>query len=381
MKNVSIAIGLLSALLFANAGRAENIGITWADAVGAGKGWLPKIASDGSNGVTTLIDQEATGMATFAYENGQFTPSISLLSWDSTNNIYSASQPNYEVGHDPSIAMVTCYASACMGGPYYTANVVQVHQGGQDGGAELWYRTGVVGIDPTGKTTWGAAQSYDTGFNPTVAVNQYSTTPGSTTVVEVHQAGVNSSALWFHIGTLTYSASSVAVTWGSALPTGLTGYAPSVSYSNGVAVLVAQGPSGELWYSIGTWSTGGAFIWGPATSYTTGYNPSVSLQYCPGGVAFNCVFLLVEAHQETNSTGTLYYRTGILTGVDGTSTTITWTPNKDRKIGSFAFSGCYPTVSLITNWSAGYYNVVESHSAKCGEPANLTTWWGTLSLE
>jgi hypothetical protein len=380
MKNVRMAIGLVSALLLASAGRAENIAVGWGDAVGAGNGWLPKIASDGSNGLTTLIYQIGTGDARFEYENGEFYPYLDSLSWDGSYNIFSTTQPGNEVGHAPSIAMVTCYASACSGAPWYWGNVVQVHQGGQDSGAQLWYRTGVVGGATT--TTWGAAQPYDTGYNPTVAVDQNSTLPSTTTVIEVHQAGVDSSELWYHIGTLTYSATSVNITWGPAQPTGLTGYAPSVSISYGVVVLAAQGPSGELWYSIGTWSTSGVFTWGPPHTYTTGYNPSVSLQYCPGGgVAFNCVFLLVEAHQATNSTGSLLYRTGILTGVDGTSTTITWTPNKDREIGSVPTTGCYPTVSLITNWPAGFYNVVESHSVACGGPANLLSWWGTLVLE
>lgn len=375
MGNLSRTIGFVSALLLTSAGWAENIAITWADAVAAGNGWLPKIASDGSNGLTTLIYQIGTGDARFEYENGEFYPYISLLSYLGPYNIFSSGQPTNEVGHSPSIAMVTCYASACMGGPYYTANVVQVHQGGQDNGAALWYRTGVNLSGTT--TTWADAIRYDTGYNPTVAVDQYSTLPGSTTVIEVHQAGVDSSDLWYHIGTLTYSASSVSVTWGPAFRTGLTGYTPAVSYSYGVAVLAFRDSSANLWYSIGTWDLSGNFNWGPPVNYDTGYNPSVSLQYCPG-TAFNCVYLLTEAHQAGKTTGTLWYRTGILKGVDGTSTTITWTPNEDRKIPS---TGCNPTVSLITNWSAGFYNVVESHAVDCGGPADIHSWWGTLWLE
>lgn len=375
MGKVSMSIALVSALYLASTGRAENIGIVWAGGVAAGNGWLPKIASDGSNGLTTLIYQIGTGDARFEYENGEFYPYISSLSYNGPYNIFSTTQPGNEVGHSPSIAMVTCAIAACTGGPYYMANVVEVHQGGQDNGAALWYRTGVVGGATS--TTWADAYQYDTGYNPTVAVDQYSSLPGSTTVIEVHQAGVDSSDLWYHIGTLTYSASSVSVTWGPAIKTGLTGYTPAVSYSDGVAVLAFRDSSANLWYSIGTWDLSGNFIWGPAVNYDTGFNPSVSLQYC-AGVAFNCVFLLTEAHQDGKTTGGLEYRTGILKGIDGPSTTITWTPDEDRKIVS---SGCYPTVSLIMNWSAGYYNVVESHSVDCGGPANIQSWWGTLQLE
>jgi hypothetical protein len=386
MKNVSLAIGFVSAVLLAAPGSAENIGITWGGGVAAGNGWLPKIASDGSVGNTTLIYQVDTGMAKFQYENGYFDVYSPWIFWTfGPYNIFSSSEPGNEIGHSPSIAMVNCPLSACAGSPYSSSisNVIQVHQGGQDSGSALWYRTGVIGS--SGKTTWAVANFYDTGFNPTVAVDQYITWGSTTTVIEVHQAGVDMSELWYHIGTLTYSASSVSVTWGPAIKTGLTGYSPSVSISNGVVALVARGPSAELWYSIGSWDTSGNFVWGPATDYTTGYNPSVSIQECGGGGstsnAFNCIFLLVEAHQGGNDTGTLWYRTGILTGVTPGSTSITWTKNTDRKIGSVPLTGCYPTVSLITNWSAGYYNVVENHSVACGGAANLQSWFGTLLLE
>jgi hypothetical protein len=380
MKSVSMAIGLVGALLLASIGNAEKIGIVWAAGVAAGNGWLPEMASDGQEGMTTIIYQIGQDDAMFEYENGMFEPESSLLWWDGTFDIFSATQPSNEVGHHPSIAMVHCALAGCTGGPYYMANVVEVHQGGQDNGGELWARTGVAG-DAAGTTIWGASQSYNTqGYNPTVAVNQTSSNLSSTIVVEVHQTGVDLSSLSYQVGTLTYSDSSVGLSLGSANPTGLTGYAPTVSVSNNMVLLVAQGASGELWYSVGTLDyTNNIITWGPATNYDTGYNPSVSLQVCgDGGVAFNCVFLLVEAHQAKNGTGPILYRTGTLTGG---STTIDWTPNADSPLGPTPVTGCYPSVSLVTNWSTGNYNVVESNSDACGGPANLVSYWGTLQLE
>jgi hypothetical protein len=49
-----------------------------------------------------------------------------------------------------------------------------------------------------------SGDQYDTGFNPSVAMdsfNLYSSTVG-TTVVEVHQAGLGMSDLWYHVGTI-----------------------------------------------------------------------------------------------------------------------------------------------------------------------------------
>jgi hypothetical protein len=400
MKNVSMAIGFVSAVLLAAPGSAENIGIVWTSGVAAGNGWLPKMASDGQVGKTTLIYQIDTDMARFEYENGYFNIYSPWMYWTfGPDSILSSSDPSKEIGHAPDIAMVTCPLAGCAATPYAAAisNVVEVHQGGPvtigpivvPGSApSLWYRTGVT-VPSSGATSWATASSYDAGYNPRVAVDQYKTWGGSTTVIEVHQAGVDMSDLWYHVGTLTYSASSVSITWGPSKKTGLTGYSPSVSISNGVVALVARGPFAELWYSIGTLDTSGNVTWGTATNYTTGYNPSVSIQACGGGGttpnAFNCLFLLAETHQSGNDTGTLYFRTGILKGVTPGSTSITWTKDIDRTIGPTGspVTGCYPTVSLITNWStsSGYYYVAESNSVACGGPANLQSWFGALQLE
>ena len=378
MKNVQLAIGFVSALLLANAGRAENIIVNWQQqGLATGNGWLPKIASDGQWGMTSLIYQIGTADARFEYENGNLDTSAGTLSWIGPYNIFSPTQPDNEVGHAPSVAMVDCANSECLSAGHAIANVIQVHQGGQDNGAALWYRTGVYNAGSA--TTWAAAVQYDEGYNPTVALVPGGSSYATTTVVEVHQAGVDSSALWYHVGTLTYGESAVYVSCGPSYPTGFSGYAPTVSVSAGLVVLVAQGTAPEMWYSLGVVDTSTNQIsWGPADNYDTGYNPTVSVSF--GGSFCSCDWLVAEAHQGGTGTGSLWYRIGIVNAGSGGSnpTTITWTPNAAT---DYAPSGCYPSVGLLTN-SGGYsYDVVESHSIACGGPANIVSSWGNLQLK
>ena len=383
MKNFPVAIGLVGALLLANAGRAENIKIEWwVTGWPAGKGWLPKIAgSGGLTGSGALIFQSGKGDAKFQYWDGQMVlTEPNVFNWDGPYSVTSTTEPSPEVGHEPSIAMVTCPIPSCTG-LYITPDVIQVHQGGQDNGAALWYRTGVN----TGglSTTWAAAKFYDTGFNPTVSVDQSGGTSTTTTVVEAHQAGVDSSELWYHVGTLTYSASSVSVTWGKAHKTGFSGYAPTISIANGVVVLVAQGAAPHTWYSVGVVDTSTDTIsWSAENNYADGYNPSVSVQSCGfGSATFGCDFVVVEAHQEGTGTGSLLYRMGkMFYGTGGSApTSIKWTPNADTNYAK----GCYPSVGLMT-YGTDYtstYPLVESHSADCGEVADVHIAWGYVKLD
>ena len=128
--------------------------------------------------------------------------------------------------------------------------------------SSLWYQLGTTG-DALFATSinWSAANNYDTGYDPTVAVDD-NTAPSATTttVVEVHQAGVGVSGLWYHVGTLTLGASPSMSSWSGALeinPGGVQtqGYVPTVSVANNLAILVAQGTSAALWYSIGVVDT------------------------------------------------------------------------------------------------------------------------------
>ncbi len=380
MKKLQVVIGLVSALLLASAASAENLTIQWwVTGWPAGIGWLPKIAaSGGQDGSAALIYQTGTGDAKFQYWDGQMVYTVpNEFDWDGPYSVTSSP----EVGHQPSIAMVACEIPACTG-LYFNSDVIQVHQGGQDNGSELWYRTG---FDSGGlETTWAASHSYDEGYNPTVAVDQTGGTSTTTTVVEVHQGGVDLSALWYHVGTLTYSASSVSVTWGPSHPVGFSGYAPTVSIANGIVVLVAQGTAGQLLYSIGTADTSTDTInWSATDNYDKGYNPSVSVQSCgAGGDTFGCDFVVVEAHQEGNTTGSLLYRMGKMyygSGGGSAPTSISWSPNADTNYAK----GCYPSVALMmygTNTTTTY-PLVESHSDACGKPAALHTAWGHVQLD
>jgi hypothetical protein len=222
MKTNRFAIGLLGVLLLANAASAQNLIIQWAvTGWPSGHGWLPKATADGQNGNVAIIYQTATGDATFNYFDGVMVISdINYLYWDGPYDVTSSGQPGNEAGHAPSIAMVDCLLPACTSYSGYDSAVIQVHQGGQNGGAELWYRTGV---DSGYSTTWENAQSYDNGFNPTVALDQSGGTATSTTIVEVHQATVDRSLLWYHVGTLTYSDTSASAKIDGSHSTGFTG--------------------------------------------------------------------------------------------------------------------------------------------------------------
>lgn len=378
MKNIRFAIGLLGALLLANAAGAQNLTIQWAvTGWPSGEGWIPKAASDGQDGNVAIIYQTATGGdATFNYFDGQMVISdINYLYWDGPYDITSSGQPNKEAGHAPSIAMVDCLIPSCTSYPGYASNVIEVHQASQDPGAKLLFRSGV---DTGYGTTWANSHSYDSGFNPTVALDQSGGTDTSTTIVEVHQATIDSSLLWYHVGKLTYSDTSPSASFDGSHSTGFTGYAPTVSVARGVAVLMAQGPSGEMWYSIGSVdTTKGTITWGPQTKYDTGWNPSASVQWCSGGGAtFGCDLMVVEVHQEKNGTGSLMYRTGVMHyGTGGTTpTSIHWTPNSDTKYAD----GCYPTVSVMTDSDGSFHPLVEAHSAACGGPAAVFAAWGSI---
>jgi hypothetical protein len=191
--------------------------------------------------------------------------------------------------------------------PNEVVNVVEVHQGGQDDGSELWYRAGVLHPGtPPGATTWEAAESfppntgqpYAGGYNPVVAVDQNPVVQENpyTTVVEVHQAERDLSQLWYRVGRLTYSETSPILTWGPAyqiVPSGggISGYAPTVAVQGGTVVVMAQGTDlytnqAFLGYTIGQVDTNTKTItWGEAKVYDTGYNPSVSMNWSPSKCA------------------------------------------------------------------------------------------------
>jgi hypothetical protein len=380
MKTFRLGLILASALLCASTARTQPITISWQPAFKAAVGYLPKITSDGNaqthaDGEAMLIYQTDTGDATFEFEDGSVTGDpngcCGTLSWDGSNYINSPTQPGDEVGHAPSVAMLDCGDVCSPTAPYFM-NLVQVHQGGQDNGSALWYRTAVSGY---GATIWSASQLYDHGYNPTVALDQAAGTwtgeTGDGALVEVHQAGVNSSELLYHVGNFTLSASDPLVAWGSSHDTGFSGYAPTVSVYGGLVVLVAQGSSGELWYSVGQVNTtNNTITWSPVTHYDNGYNPTVSVSSCD--LSYVCDWLVVEEHQATNGTGSLWYRVGTVSLSTGLTTIYFAASTK------YSSSGCYPSVTQILGLQGAPNQVVESHSDECAVRANILTSIGIL---
>jgi len=382
------ALVMIMALLFAIRAGAADVTIAWIE-TGApvGYGYLPHLASDGWGSFVSIYEQ-STGFTPFGYQTGfQQNPD---LFWNPSNFVTSPTQPSDEVGHSPAIAIAPYFVDGILS----QDNIIEVHQGGQDDGAALWFRAGQMApgqVQPTGSdVAWEAAQSYDTGFNSTVAVDQYcsSCEGGTTTIVEVHQSQSGPSPLWFHIGTFSgLGTPTPTVSFGPAMQfdPGFDGYAPSVSIADGLIVLVGQGSGGSLWFSIGVLESSDQSIgvtWTTPQTYDSGYNPSISLVGCTDcgkSRGFKAAWDLVEVHQSlNNTTGPLLYRTGRLNPPSGASypTTIKWTPNADTQ---YADEGCYPAVSQMPFPPDQYYEVLETHSTACNEPADIVSAVGSLT--
>jgi hypothetical protein len=372
------------ALLCASGAGAADVSIYWLQtAAPVGYGYLPHLASDGWGSFVSIY-QTTTGFADFAFQTGyQESPD---LFWNPCSFINSPTQTSNEVGHSPAIAMVPVIGVLSSPTEDY---MVEVHQGGQDDGAALWFRAGQTWpsqVEPTGSViAWQAAQKYDAGFNPAVAVDQYcsSCAAGTTTIVEVHQSQANASELWFHVGTFNgLGTSTPTVSFGPAtqFDPGFEAYAPSVSIADGLIVLVGQGSGGSLWRSIGVLQ-GNAIAWSAPETYDYGYNPSISLVGCTDcgkSHGLGGDWDLVEVHQALNNeTGALWYRTARLKPSPGASypTKIVWTPDAATQ---YADEGCYPAITQMPFPPNEDYEVVETHSMACNEPAYIVSAVGSL---
>ena len=376
---MAVLLSLTSMLALASPAAAKDVEINFLQ-TGApvGTGYLPRVASDGGNGTdgevnTVSIYQDATGFAEFGFQTGFFNGG-STVAWNSPTNI------DGEVGHEASIAMTSyCIDSQCI---QSGDAAIEVHQGGQDNGSLLWYRIGqgnVIDVqDSSSGLGWaGTGVDYDHGYNPTVAID-YSGVGGSTpTIVEVHQAGVNFSEIWYHVGTYNIGSTS-SVTLQGAQNSGFQGYSPTVSVSGGLAALVAQGSSGNLWYTIGVVNTSnGTIAWNSPTTYTNGYNPTISV-YLTGNT-FNGDWDVVEAHQADNGTGQLFYRTGHMSMSGGSyPAAIKWTTQGGN--AEYA-TGCYPSVTLFRIPNVGAPYVVETHSTACGEASDIVSDLGIFAFD
>jgi hypothetical protein len=360
MKHLRFVSNLALALLCTTRSEAGVTIINWTSVSGtvAYNGYLPRSASDWVYGTVTMFEsgKEFAGIE-YATGNGIFAPTPTTIQWNAVTPM------NGEVGHATSVALAAA--------DKYDA-AIEVHQGGQDGGAQLWYSlgSGKLGgtlseqIPPTIK--WAASQSYDTGFNPSVAVDNsnYLSNPINTTVVEVHQAASGSSQLYYHWGLLLgINTSSPSMLWGPAtkIPS-VSGYAPSVTISDNLVIVAYQGSSGEMFYVLGQNGGISGITWGSPVYYTQGYNPSISVYGCSGCTGWT----VLEAHQGQNSTGALWYRTGAISKQG--KPVLIWTPDGDTQYDT----GCYPSIA-----QNGVY-VWETHEYSCGDVAPVLSSFGQL---
>jgi hypothetical protein len=371
MKNVTLTVGFVAALL-ASGAKAEDITISWqVNGKKINTGYLPKLASDGIQNVA-IIAETGTGLSAFESELGSY--GLGVVNWTGTSSyLYSPPQTSPQIGHAPSIAIA--YDSA----DNYD-NPIEVHQGGQQSESSLWFQIGSNAPPFFSGITWSAATQYDNGYNATVAADLNGKSDTSATVVEVHQSETGLSALWYRVATMTLGPSP-SLSWGPKLEinSGMNqGYAPTVSVANNLAVLVAQGSGGTLWYALGEVDTTTQSItWTEPIPYsTTGYNPTVSVwgdgTSAATGIAGGRI--VVEAHQADNTTGSLTYRTGIIKkGADPVS--ITWTPDADT---SFA-TGCYPSIAIaFYGYTPSGLSLTETNETACGSATTVDYSFGYL---
>jgi hypothetical protein len=361
-------------LLLAGGAAAQTIAWTQSGSYDTlGGGYLPRVANDGGLGFASVFET-GKGTSNLAYQTAtESLPSncqTISLSWSPAAYVETNSQ-GYVSGHAPGIALLTNMGSG--------ASALEVYQGTGDNGAALMYTLGSTPSNPLPciesytypySYTWSSSGQYDQGYNPTVAIDNYNTlniepvgsSPFTTTVVEVHQAGEDLSDLWYHVGTLTYGLGTPSIVWGPSYRVGpdslqnayLTGYAPSVSVSNGIVVVAFQAEGGTLEYITGIVSLYNTIAWQTATDYANGYNPSVSLV---GGY-------LVEAHQLDNGTGPLLY----LLGQVNINAQLSWYQNSPVQYST----GCYPSAAL--DGLFGY--IAEVHSTACAQTATLEYKFG-----
>jgi hypothetical protein len=373
--NMQKTASLMLPLLFASGAAAQ---IQWTQSAMQPpyeSGYLPRLATDLINN-WALISATGPGFAYLATDSGiRQSASGQPVTWASYGgSLESPPAGGAVIGHAPSLSMFPAYAGYTA---IYKTIFLEVHQGTQDNGAQLWYTLGTCALNADAECvsgqTWLASQEYDAGFNPSASIDVLTALNGgknTATVIEIHQSGQYSSGLWYHLGTLNYSTSGQSVVWGPAIPvtnptgTAVSGFAPSISVAAGYVVTAYQAGGGTLAYVFGKIS-GNTVKWQNPVNYDTGYNPSIAMLGPGLGTEAN----VVEAHQGDPSTGPLYYRLG--TWDSQTSPTgVTWTPNSSYK---YADSGCYPTLALAIGVDVG-----ELHSTTCGVDSTLSFSSGYL---
>lgn len=162
--------------------------------------------------------------------------------------------PNYyDDGFTPSIAFVK------------NDTLVEEHVSSN---GYLWYHVGVVN---RASVSWGAAQQYDDGADPSVAGD------GKGGVLEVHRGGQSSDQLYYRTGT---EKSIIQVDWNKINGNDSTpyakGYRPAVAFSGPNVVVETHSDASGL----GSWSVGkiaaGKLTWFPGGSFAGSFRPTVA---------------------------------------------------------------------------------------------------------
>lgn len=140
---------------------------------------------------------------------------------------------------------------------------------------------------------FGLGLQYDTGFEPSIAVNN------SGTVLEVHRSEV-AGRLWYHVGRVN----GPTIQWGPSINYDTGTAARCALNNNNVAVEVHKSEVlGKLWYHVGT-VRGNQLSWSKSVQYDTGASPSV---------AINDFGFVVEVHK-SETLPKLYYHVGKISG-------------------------------------------------------------------
>jgi hypothetical protein len=213
----------------------------------------------------------------------------------------------YDTGQNPSVSMnsqkivvETHFAAGSLTNP----------------GETLWYHVGKLTSDAT--VDWGKSHKYDSGSDPSVAVND------SGQVVEVHlTSNINQRDLWYHVGKVKGD----VIEWGPSHKYD-TGGDPSVAINNHGTVVVHDSGIGlgssDLWYRVGQ-IAGDKIDWKGKAKFSGGIDPDVAIDDDGNVVNVHTGSVPFE----------LWYNVGVVKG-----TTIDW--DKGRRLSD----GQAPSVAI-----------------------------------
>jgi hypothetical protein len=203
---------------------------------------------------------------------------------------------------------------------------------------------------------------YDTGYDPSVAVN------GDGQVVEVHNGVQGAGPLWYHVGQATVLPKGPQFSW---YPNGHsydTGFNPAVALWSNFAIEVHMGTTGvaPLWYRIGNVVNDTIDWYGGSQNYDQGgSNPQIAVAYLKD------TYAVVEVHNGGSGLGELWYRTGTLDFINSVAPVIHWNQSEP-----FETSGLNPSVALFGD---GTVVVVDNETGTPGGPLRYRIGYVTVA--